>query len=114
MRCRRGLAAAALLGALLASGCQDDRFPNLSPAAKAGWEVFRVNCLLCHMDPQKDSPVGPALAGSSLELLRAKVLEARYPPGYQPKRPGPITMPVQPQVASKLESIAAFLAEVGR
>lgn len=91
------------------AACRDERYEALTGDAKAGWEVFRVHCLLCHTDPQRDTPTGPALAGANSELLRAKVLEARYPEGYTPRRPGAITMPPQPQVKDKLELLAAFL-----
>ena len=100
------------LALLCAASSCSERFPDLSASARAGWEVYRVHCLLCHTDPLRESPTGPALAGASLALLRAKVLEARYPDGYAPKRPGAITMPKVPAVRDDLEAIAAFLAEV--
>lgn len=52
-----------------------------------GKAIYLSNCIACHdTDPSKDGSVGPAIAGSSLELLEARILKAGYPIGYQPKR----------------------------
>ena len=60
-------------------------------------------------DPTQDGAVGPAIAGSSLELLQAKVLRNEYPPGYEPKRTTSNMVPL-PHVEKDLPSLAAFLA----
>lgn len=104
--------AAAALALAFTNGCNGDRYAYLSPAAKNGYQVYRDYCLLCHVDPVKGAPTGPPIAGSSKELLIAKVLEGRYPEGYTPKRPGTITMPPQPGVKSHIDDLAAFLREV--
>jgi hypothetical protein len=66
-------------------------------------------CVVCHnADPSKDGTTGPALAGSSEELLKARVLSQGYPPGYKPKRTTK-TMPVYPQVKNRISDLTAFL-----
>lgn len=78
------------------------------PAAR-GEQVYLAECTACHnSNPAKDGPVGPAVKGSSLELLEARILRASYPPGYTPKRTTTL-MPPQPKVASKIPDLAAFL-----
>ena len=78
-------------------------------AAARGKQVYLAECTACHnSDPAKNGPVGPAVKGSSQELLEARILRASYPPGYSPKRPTSL-MPSQPKVASKIPDLAAFL-----
>ena len=75
-----------------------------------GRSVYRGNCIACHnIDPSKDGGVGPALAGSSLELLQAKVLRNEYPPGYTPKRSSGNMIPL-PHLEGELPALAAYLA----
>ena len=79
----------------------------------AGRTAYQANCVACHNpDPTKDGTVGPALAGSSLELVRARVMKAEYPPGYTPKRDSKL-MPAQPFLASDVEPLAAYLGSLG-
>ena len=81
----------------------------LSPEAERGRGVYASQCTACHaFDPSQAGPVGPEVAGSSRELLEAKVLRGAYPPGYRPKRPTSV-MPPQPQVAADLPALAAYL-----
>lgn len=93
------LAAAVLLGACAKAE---------GPSAR-GRQVYLAQCIACHnSDPSKDGPLGPAIRGSSLELLEAKVLRGDYPPGYRPKRDTKL-MPPQPQLAPHVKDLAAFL-----
>ena len=79
-----------------------------TPAAR-GRQVYLAQCIACHhSDPAKDGPLGPALKGSSAELLEAKLLRGAYPSGYTPKRNTAI-MPVQPQVKPHIAGLAAYL-----
>lgn len=74
-----------------------------------GRRVFQANCTTCHsIDPRRPGPVGPAIAGSPLELLRFKVLHNEYPPGYTPQRQTKAMIPF-PQLADDLPAIAAYL-----
>ena len=95
--------------------------PNLScqrvlvvPEAARGKVVYRNNCTACHApDPNQEGGLGPSVAGSSLELLTAKVLLSEYPEGYTPKRDSrvmvalPFLEPELPALHAYLEAAAA-------
>jgi mono/diheme cytochrome c family protein len=77
--------------------------------AKRGEQVFQTNCTACHArDPRRDGPVGPPVAGASLELLEAKVLRNAYPPGYTPKRDTQAMIPLT-HLEPELPALAAYL-----
>ena len=79
-----------------------------SPAGR-GRQVYLAQCTTCHnSDPSRDGPLGPAIKGSSRELLEARVLRGTYPPGYKPKRGTAIMQPM-PQLASAIPDLVAFL-----
>jgi len=68
-----------------------------------------AQCIACHNpDPGKDGPLGPAVKGSSRELLEARVVQGNYPPGYTPKRPSRV-MPPRPDLAPSISDLAAYL-----
>jgi mono/diheme cytochrome c family protein len=74
-----------------------------------GRQVYVAQCVACHnSDPSKDGTLGPALKGSSRELLEARVLRAAYPPGYKPKRDSKV-MPARPDLAGSVSDLAAYL-----
>jgi mono/diheme cytochrome c family protein len=74
-----------------------------------GRRIYMTVCISCHNpDPSKDGPIGPAIQGSSRELIEARVLHQAYPPGYTPKRKTAL-MPKQPQLAKNVPDLAAFL-----
>ena len=52
--------------------------------------------------------MGPPLRGSSQALLEAKVLNGTYPPGYAPKRPTKIMVPI-PAVSPDIGALADYL-----
>ena len=58
----------------------------------------------------RDGAVGPALAGSSLALLEAKVIHNEYPPGYQPKRETGNMIPL-PHLEPELRALHAYLTK---
>lgn len=67
-------------------------------------------CTACHnADPGQPGSVGPAIAGSSRELLEGMLVRGAYPPGYTPKR-STRAMPKYEQLAPHLDELAAFLA----
>ena len=77
--------------------------------AARGRGVYMANCIACHnQDPRSVGAIGPAIAGSSLELLEAKVLRGEYPPGYTPKRDSRAMIPL-PYVENELPALSAFL-----
>lgn len=134
-RVSRLLVGGLLLGALLAGGCGEreaergggaegagdpSRGASASGEAPAsastgpelearGQQVYRNACSACHaFDPAEEGAVGPAIAGASLELLRAKVLRNEYPPDYEPKRDTRVMVPL-PHVEEDLPALAAYL-----
>lgn len=92
---------------------------NDSPAAPAddptaladrGRAVYTANCIACHNpDPSLEGGIGPAIAGSSLELVEARVMRNEYPDGYKPKRDTKAMIPL-PFLEKDLPALATFLA----
>ena len=105
----------ALISALIAfviAACGGDDSSSQSDIqrqAKRGRAVFLANCVACHNnDPGRDGPIGPAIRGSSQELLTARVLSSNYPPNYRPKRPTKI-MPQFPFLKEEIPNLSAYL-----
>jgi mono/diheme cytochrome c family protein len=95
-----------MLMAAVGAGCTQ---APTDPLAERGRQVYLAQCIQCHNpDPSRDGAIGPAVKGSSRELLEAKVLRATYPPGVKPKRPTAV-MPPQPAVAPEIPALAAYL-----
>jgi mono/diheme cytochrome c family protein len=87
--------------------------PPPSPAdlAKRGRSIYMANCIACHnQNPTQDGALGPAIAGSSRELIEARVMRAEYPPGYTPKRESKV-MVALPHLQNELDALAAYLAQ---
>lgn len=85
---------------------------KLSADAAEGRSIYRTNCIACHSpDPTKDTALGPALAGSSAELLEARLVNGKYPLGYTPKRTTG-QMPLFPHLKSKIPQLQAYLNHV--
>ena len=77
-----------------------------------GKSVYQTYCISCHnLNPTLDGAVGPALAGSSRELVEARILHGTYPDGYKPKRMTGV-MPQFPQLKDEVAALAAFLGSV--
>jgi mono/diheme cytochrome c family protein len=71
--------------------------------------VYVTNCAICHnVDPSVDGSLGPAVAGSSLELLEARLLRNTYPEGYTPKRDSRVMMAL-PYLKEDIPAMAAYL-----
>jgi mono/diheme cytochrome c family protein len=103
-----------VLCACVVAACSRDSDESLQSGKKAdarrGRAVYLANCVACHNnDPSKDGPIGPAIKGSSKELLEARVLTTSYPPGYKPKRPTQV-MPEFPFLKNEIPHLAAYLA----
>ena len=81
--------------------------------AELGRRAYVANCTACHhLDPTKDGTIGPAVAGSPLALVEARVLRAEYPPGYTPKRDTQAMAPL-PHLEKELPALAAYLGSLG-
>jgi mono/diheme cytochrome c family protein len=98
---------ALVLGAVLA-GCSGQG-GALSPEAERGRQVYVAQCTSCHSsDPAQNGPIGPAVKGSSRELIEARVVRGVYPPGYTPKRPSAVMQPM-PHLVGNVDDLAAYL-----
>jgi mono/diheme cytochrome c family protein len=98
---------AALLALLLACSPAG---PELSEAAQRGEKVYFTTCIACHNAKPSLDALGPPLAGASRALIEARIVYGSYPPGYPPKRKSS-AMPVFPNLAAKVDDLAAYLAE---
>ncbi len=88
---------------------------EMTPAqlAERGKAIYVGNCIACHnSNPTLDGTLGPAVAGSSLELLEARLLRAEYPAGYKPKKETH-TMPALPHLKAEIPALAAYLSSLG-
>jgi mono/diheme cytochrome c family protein len=106
------LLAVAILSAAVSS-CSKDADEKSAAVKDPDWQrgraVFLANCVACHNnDPSRDGPIGPAIKGSSKELIEARVLSTSYPPGYKPKRPTKV-MPQFPFLKNEIPYLAAYL-----
>jgi hypothetical protein len=63
------------------------------------------------MDPTRDGALGPPVAGSSMDLLEARVLHNAYPEGYAPKRDTRVMIAL-PHLESRLGELAAYLGSL--
>ena len=101
----RLLAAVPVVLVLAACGPRE----QLSPEAERGKQVYQAQCIACHnQDPAKPGSIGPEVKGASAEVVRAKIVQGTYPPGYAPKRPTKIMQPM-PQLAPEVDALTAYL-----
>lgn len=109
----------ALLVALTVSviACTKDKKPDDSAAAdvpvdpliQRGGAVYAANCSACHgSNPKVAGALGPDVAGSSTELLEARIMTASYPAGYTPKRKSQ-AMAALPHLKGDIPALYAFL-----
>ncbi len=83
------------------------------PSAERGRGVYLANCTACHNpDPTRNGMLGPAVAGSSRELIEARVVQGGYPPGYTAKVDTKLMAPL-PFLAGEVDSLAAYLSSTG-
>ena len=77
--------------------------------AERGKAIYSANCIACHhLDSKKDGSLGPAVYGSSLELLTERIMHAKYPAGYKPKRET-ATMAALPHLSAEIPALHAYL-----
>lgn len=95
----------------LFTACQSDvnSEKQVDPLFKKGQQSYQANCIACHHpNPELDGSIAPAVAGSSKELLEARILRAEYPAGYTPKRDSKV-MVAMPQLSNDIEALFIFL-----
>ena len=98
------------LGLFACGGGSSTETPSGAGDRERGRRIYMATCIACHnVDPARDGAIGPAVKGSSRELLEARILSASYPPGYTPKRKTAL-MPKQPQLAKDIPDLAAYLS----
>jgi mono/diheme cytochrome c family protein len=104
-----------LLLALTSCRCQSggsSEASKASPEAQLiarGRAVYVSNCTACHAtNPKLHGSQGPDVYGSSKELLTARILEAKYPEGYKPKRES-AAMPALPHLKNDIDALHAYL-----
>lgn len=98
-----------LLGVATGAGSAEPKASGQSEGWKRGRATYISSCSACHnRDPSRDGPLGPAVLGSSKELLEALLLRGEYPPNYKPKRPTK-TMPPMPFLAPEIPYLATYL-----
>jgi mono/diheme cytochrome c family protein len=96
--------------AIVAMACGGESEDSGDPAAARGEKIYRNICVVCHNpNPNQPGPLGPAIAGSSRELLEARLLRGEYPAGYTPQR-NTQQMPRFEFLEPNLDDIVAFLA----
>ena len=95
-----------------AIGCSNGEGERGEPDLAARGEHYYQNiCTACHNgDPTLDGTLGPAIAGSSRELIEAKMIRGEYPPGHTPKR-DTSTMPRFEFLAPEIDGLATYLNE---
>lgn len=92
---------------LILSACSGEK--KTETPADAGKKAYFANCIACHSaDPAKDGVLGPAIKGSSKELVTARVMKAEYPPDYKPKRETK-QMAALPHLEKSIDDLVAFL-----
>lgn len=99
---------------LLATSCTKKQDGVTAPLTEAelierGGKIYAMNCISCHnADPSKDGVIGPAIKGSGLELITARIMRAEYPVGYNPKRTTK-QMIALPMLEKEIPAIHLFL-----
>ena len=104
------LGASFLLSVFLITSCSKNGSDRpLSALESRGKASYMSNCIACHnQDPRLVGSVGPDIAGSSLELITARVIHQSYPPGYLPKRKSGL-MPILPFLENDIPALHAYL-----
>lgn len=107
--------ALALVTVLVAAlnGCKEDVNEKKSSATNTLYErgkvVYMARCTSCHnMNPKYAGSLGPEIFGSSKNLILMRVLEAKYPEGYTPKR-GTNLMTPMPDLKNEIDALYEYL-----
>ena len=110
-RCvRRGARWVCAATAIVATACSSGESAPEKSAFERGELVYKNVCTACHnADPTLPGSLGPAIAGSSRDLLEHRVVRGTYPEGYAPQRDS-AAMPQFPHLAGSIDDLAAYLA----
>lgn len=74
-----------------------------------GRSIYSANCIACHnSDPRLRGAIGPEVSGSTLELLKLRIVDGTYPVNYKPKRSSR-AMPKLPHLDREIPAIHAYL-----
>lgn len=104
--------AGAMIAVMVAAACKAP--PQSSDPVARGRFIYMERCVVCHnQDPNLPGSQGPPIAGSSRELVAARVLHLSYPPGYRPKR-NSHAMKAMPELAPQIDAITAYLDAAAR
>ena len=92
-------------------GCKRAEQSPEEARVQKGRTLYTLHCASCHhpSNPTLDGALGPAVAGSSFELLEARLQRGEYPPGYTPKRETRV-MRKMPMAPEDLEALHAYLS----
>lgn len=100
----------AIVSATAATACSSGDSATEKTAYERGEIVYKNVCIACHnADPAQPGSLGPAIAGSSRELLQHRVIHGTYPEGYERQRDSS-TMPQFPHLAESIDDLVAYLA----
>lgn len=85
--------------------------PDHASLVQRGKVVYATNCTACHNpNPAQDGALGPAVTGSSRELIDKRVLQGTYPDGYEPKRTSRVMIAL-PHLKPDIAALTAYLNE---
>ena len=74
--------------------------------------IYNTKCTVCHnQDPSKPGAVGPEIAESSVELIRLKTRENKYPERYTPKRQTQAMTPMPELTEDDIKALYEFLSK---
>lgn len=97
-----------LLALIFCVSCTKKASVPVAPAEE-GKRLYATHCTACHAaDPKKEGAVGPAIWGSSAELLERRLVHGDYPAGYAPKRQTKI-MTLLPFLKDQIPNLHAYL-----
>ena len=80
------------------------------PSIARGKRIYQTTCTACHAsDPRKAGTIGPDMQGSSLELIRSKVMTGRYPDNYPNPKRKTHSMGALPHLEPEIPSLHLYL-----
>lgn len=82
---------------------------NVDPLIGKGKTIYLANCISCHnINPKLPGAVGPEVAFASQELIEQRIMHAKYPQGYTPKRKTQM-MVAMPQLKDHIPALTKYL-----